>query len=200
MLCPNRNLLVSIPILTGVNGSQRTRPFLAPFLQCSFCQMHQHQFVCDPIVTNSEVHTLQCEKKSSTDHRPVSGKGGSRQQQQQHPAVLSTFLINHPIRLLTHPYLLLAYLAFVAYWPSLWADLVFDDRPAIVENKDLRPDTHWSRVWFDDFWGTPLKSVSLKGSVFLSCSPSPNGLKLAMNVRYRIIEEWKASVWLFVFC
>lgn len=62
----------------------------------------------------------------------------------------------------THPYLLLTYLttlSFAAYWPSLWAELVFDDRPAIIENKDLHWTSPWSQLWFNDYWGTPLKSV-----------------------------------------
>ena len=62
---------------------------------------------------------------------------------------------------LFHPYLVLTYLTFAAYWPSLWADLVFDDRPAIIENKDLRWQSSWSQLWSNDYWGTSLKSVCI---------------------------------------
>lgn len=60
----------------------------------------------------------------------------------------------------THPYLLLACLSFVAYSPSLRANLVFDDRPAIVDNEDVRSPLVHRRLWSNDYWGTPLHSVS----------------------------------------
>ena len=55
---------------------------------------------------------------------------------------------------------LLIFLIFLVYWPSLNADLVFDDRPAIVDNQDLRPETPWIFLLFNDYWGTDITSVS----------------------------------------
>lgn len=74
--------------------------------------------------------------------------------------LMETFIINI-INLLFHPNMLLTYLILISYWPSLWAEeLVFDDQPAIIHNKDIRPDTSWYKIWLNDYWGTPLKSVS----------------------------------------
>ncbi|CAG0891652.1 unnamed protein product [Cyprideis torosa] len=47
-------------------------------------------------------------------------------------------------------------LASCAYLNSLSCDFVFDDVSAIKENKDLRPHVHWSSLWANDFWGTPM--------------------------------------------
>ncbi len=57
--------------------------------------------------------------------------------------------------------LFVAMLAFVVRWPSLKAVFVFDDRPALVNNKDIfnsSENESWSSVFQNDFWGTPLTS------------------------------------------
>ncbi|XP_055889730.1 protein O-mannosyl-transferase TMTC3-like isoform X3 [Biomphalaria glabrata] len=42
------------------------------------------------------------------------------------------------------------------YHNALWCGFVFDDMSAIVENKDLRPNTPFSDLFLNDFWGTPM--------------------------------------------
>ena len=193
IMLSSNNLFLPSPILTGLSVTQRTRPFVPLFLQCTFCQMHQHQFVCDPIVTTNtlsryiltvpdeqttEKHKMESEGKHplqpvsspspipTTPSPPPPPSCGSTllksiiQNVRSESFVMVASVCNPIIRTLLHPYLLLTYLSFVAYWPSLWAGFVFDDRPAIIENKDLRPDVPWNRIWFDDYWGTTLKSVS----------------------------------------
>uniref|UniRef100_A0A8C1ZM94 dolichyl-phosphate-mannose--protein mannosyltransferase n=1 Tax=Cyprinus carpio TaxID=7962 RepID=A0A8C1ZM94_CYPCA len=39
-------------------------------------------------------------------------------------------------------------------------DFVFDDSEAIINNKDLNPDTPLSNIWKNDFWGSNLSSNS----------------------------------------
>ncbi|XP_015921706.1 protein O-mannosyl-transferase Tmtc3 [Parasteatoda tepidariorum] len=51
---------------------------------------------------------------------------------------------------------IIAISSFMCYANSLNCGLVFDDRPAIVENMDLRPKTALSNLLFNDFWGTPM--------------------------------------------
>ena len=58
------------------------------------------------------------------------------------------------------PYLLVVVVCCLSYWPSIWGQLVFDDRPAIIDNKDLRPNTPLYRLFQNDFWGTPIHKVS----------------------------------------
>ena len=58
-----------------------------------------------------------------------------------------------------NPYFLLVLVCCVTYWPSIWGQLVFDDRPAIIENKDLRSHTPLYRLFQNDYWGTPLYKV-----------------------------------------
>lgn len=55
--------------------------------------------------------------------------------------------------------------AFVAYWPSLHGDFVYDDRPAILDNKDVSGQSGWLDIFRNDYWGTPIHSVC---SPFLS--------------------------------
>lgn len=53
-------------------------------------------------------------------------------------------------------------LATVAcYWPSLYGELAFDDRPALIDNKDIRPGTPLYRLFLHDYWGQPLNEVSV---------------------------------------
>ncbi|GFY07799.1 uncharacterized protein TNCV_4287351 [Trichonephila clavipes] len=49
--------------------------------------------------------------------------------------------------------------AFICYLNSLSCGLVFDDQPAIRDNKDLRPTTPLSNLLYNDFWGTPMHRV-----------------------------------------
>lgn len=57
-----------------------------------------------------------------------------------------------------HPlhYLLVATAACICYHNALECGFVFDDMSAIRDNKDLRPTTPISNLWWDDFWGTPI--------------------------------------------
>ena len=44
------------------------------------------------------------------------------------------------------------------YLNSLDCQLVFDDRAAIVDNQDLRPEYPWSNLLWHDFWGEDIHS------------------------------------------
>lgn len=46
------------------------------------------------------------------------------------------------------------------YCNTLDCELVYDDKSAIVNNKDLRPTSAWSNLLVDDFWGTPMSDRS----------------------------------------
>uniref|UniRef100_A0A0K2UVT7 dolichyl-phosphate-mannose--protein mannosyltransferase n=1 Tax=Lepeophtheirus salmonis TaxID=72036 RepID=A0A0K2UVT7_LEPSM len=54
------------------------------------------------------------------------------------------------------PYFLLWALTALCYWNGLFCDLVFDDVSAVRDNKDLRPSTPITNIFFNDFWGTPM--------------------------------------------
>ena len=47
----------------------------------------------------------------------------------------------------------------VCYIRSLECGFCFDDMSAIVDNKDLRPRTPISQLFWNDFWGTPMAKV-----------------------------------------
>ena len=49
-----------------------------------------------------------------------------------------------------------AIIAIVLYSNTLDCGLCFDDVSAITNNEDLRPNTPWSALLFNDFWGTPM--------------------------------------------
>ena len=44
----------------------------------------------------------------------------------------------------------------VVYLNTLDCGFCFDDEQAIIKNGDLRPETPWSNLLFNDFWGTPM--------------------------------------------
>nr|XP_046920645.1 protein O-mannosyl-transferase Tmtc3-like [Dermatophagoides farinae] len=76
---------------------------------------------------------------------------------------ISTIMINIIkliMKIIYSPSMILFILIIISYWPTFYAELVFDDRPAIIQNDDLRSSkTSWTQLWFNDYWGTPLKST-----------------------------------------
>ena len=58
------------------------------------------------------------------------------------------------------PSLVVATVAVAVYWNALQCGFVFDDISAIKDNKDLRPHTPLSNIFFNDFWGTLMTKVS----------------------------------------
>ena len=55
--------------------------------------------------------------------------------------------------------IILAITVLATYYNSLDCQFVFDDMSAIVENKDLRPETPVWNLFLNDFWGTPMNKV-----------------------------------------
>ncbi|KAL1506759.1 hypothetical protein ABEB36_006062 [Hypothenemus hampei] len=51
---------------------------------------------------------------------------------------------------------IIALTCIACYYNSSHCDFVFDDISAIKENRDLRPHTPISNLFFNDFWGTPM--------------------------------------------
>ncbi len=49
-----------------------------------------------------------------------------------------------------------ALVSIAVYLNTLYSGFCFDDRSAIVDNKDLRPSSSWSDLLWNDFWGTPM--------------------------------------------
>jgi hypothetical protein len=63
-------------------------------------------------------------------------------------------------QLLVLPSLAVFILATAVYWNAMQCGFVFDDISAIKDNKDLRPHTPLSNLFFNDFWGTLMTKVS----------------------------------------
>ena len=53
---------------------------------------------------------------------------------------------------------LCALVAASLYANTLDCGMCFDDETAIIDNKDLRPETPWSNLLWNDFWGVPMQS------------------------------------------
>ncbi len=54
------------------------------------------------------------------------------------------------------PAVFCALLGIVLYLNTLDCGLCFDDVSAITNNNDLRPETPWANLIWNDFWGTPM--------------------------------------------
>ncbi|XP_046903092.1 protein O-mannosyl-transferase TMTC4 isoform X2 [Hypomesus transpacificus] len=65
-----------------------------------------------------------------------------------------------PKLLPVHAKLGVALLALLCFINSYDGDFVFDDSEAIINNKDLNPDTPLNNIWINDFWGSNLSSNS----------------------------------------
>ena len=66
-----------------------------------------------------------------------------------------------PFALWGLPSVVVFVVATAAYWNALQCGFVFDDISAIKDNKDLRPHTPLSNLFFNDFWGTLMTKVIL---------------------------------------
>ena len=51
-----------------------------------------------------------------------------------------------------------ASVGFLIYLNSLGLQFCFDDEIAIIRNQDVRTNTSWSTLLYDDFWGQPISS------------------------------------------
>lgn len=47
-------------------------------------------------------------------------------------------------------------LGLALYLNTLSADFCYDDSRAIKTNQDLLPETPWTHIFYNDFWGTLL--------------------------------------------
>ncbi|XP_076343835.1 protein O-mannosyl-transferase Tmtc3-like isoform X2 [Tachypleus tridentatus] len=56
----------------------------------------------------------------------------------------------------TEHYILVSLAACVCYLNSLQCGFAFDDMSAIRDNRDLRPQTPITNLFWNDFWGTPI--------------------------------------------
>ena len=69
---------------------------------------------------------------------------------------------------------LLVLLVAVCYHNTLPCGFVFDDTFAIVDNKDLRPETPVTNLLWDDFWGTPMHKVCWGERLYHTSAKTPN--------------------------
>ncbi|KAK6636502.1 hypothetical protein RUM43_010163 [Polyplax serrata] len=53
---------------------------------------------------------------------------------------------------------------FLSYYNTLDAGFVYDDRRAILNNQDVLSTSPLSNIWYNDFWGTPIRSSGSHGS------------------------------------
>ena len=49
----------------------------------------------------------------------------------------------------------------VVYYNAVPCGFVFDDASAVRDNADLRPSSPWSNLIWNDFWGSPMHTVSI---------------------------------------
>ena len=88
----------------------------------------------------------------------------------------------------------------VCYLKALDCEFCFDDVSAIIDNKDLRPRTPVINLFWNDFWGTPMRMV---GNSFYQNQPSHEKSYLSI-MHFEILlkpmhSDLKGSVmWLFV--
>lgn len=67
------------------------------------------------------------------------------------------------------PSVVVVAVATAIYWNAIQCGFVFDDISAIKDNKDLRPHTPLSNLFFNDFWGTLMTKVNYFSIFTVSC-------------------------------
>ncbi|KAM6946240.1 protein O-mannosyl-transferase TMTC2 [Aplochiton taeniatus] len=75
--------------------------------------------------------------------------------------------------------------ALVLYVNTLGADFCYDDSRAIKTNQDLLPETPWTNIFYDDFWGTVLTHSGSHKSYRPLCT-----LSFRLNHALGGLEPW----------
>ena len=52
--------------------------------------------------------------------------------------------------------LVCAAVAVLVYLDTLDCELCYDDNEGVIKNEDLRPNSSWTQLIWNDFWGTPM--------------------------------------------
>ncbi|XP_050929487.1 protein O-mannosyl-transferase TMTC2 isoform X1 [Lates calcarifer] len=81
--------------------------------------------------------------------------------------------------------LLCGAVALVLYVNTLGADFCYDDSRAIKTNQDLLPETPWTNIFYDDFWGTLLTHSGSHKSYRPLCT-----LSFRLNHAVGELEPW----------
>ncbi|XP_060892676.1 protein O-mannosyl-transferase TMTC2 [Labrus mixtus] len=81
--------------------------------------------------------------------------------------------------------LLCSAVALVLYVNTLGADFCYDDSRAIKTNQDLLPETPWTNIFYDDFWGTLLTHSGSHKSYRPLCT-----LSFRLNHALGGLEPW----------
>ncbi|XP_067358073.1 protein O-mannosyl-transferase TMTC2 isoform X1 [Channa argus] len=81
--------------------------------------------------------------------------------------------------------LLCSAVALVLYVNTLGADFCYDDSRAIKTNQDLFPETPWTNIFYDDFWGTLLTHSGSHKSYRPLCT-----LSFRLNHAVGGLEPW----------
>uniref|UniRef100_A0A8C5WH57 Protein O-mannosyl-transferase TMTC2 n=1 Tax=Leptobrachium leishanense TaxID=445787 RepID=A0A8C5WH57_9ANUR len=81
--------------------------------------------------------------------------------------------------------LLSSALGLVLYLNTLGADFCYDDSRAIKTNQDLLPDTPWTQIFFNDFWGTLLTHSGSHKSYRPLCT-----LSFRLNYTFGGLDPW----------
>ncbi|KAL6107106.1 tmtc2 [Pungitius sinensis] len=75
--------------------------------------------------------------------------------------------------------------ALVLYVNTLGADFCYDDSRAVKTNQDLLPETPWTNIFYDDFWGTLLTHSGSHKSYRPLCT-----LSFRLNHAVGGLEPW----------
>ncbi|CAH2277650.1 transmembrane and TPR repeat-containing 2 isoform X1 [Pelobates cultripes] len=76
-------------------------------------------------------------------------------------------------------------LGLVLYLNTLGADFCYDDSRAIKTNQDLLPETPWTQIFFNDFWGTLLTHSGSHKSYRPLCT-----LSFRLNYTFGGLDPW----------
>ncbi|KAM4675119.1 protein O-mannosyl-transferase TMTC2 [Discoglossus pictus] len=76
-------------------------------------------------------------------------------------------------------------LGLVLYLNTLGADFCYDDSRAIKTNQDLLPETPWTHIFFNDFWGTLLTHSGSHKSYRPLCT-----LSFRLNYSFGDLDPW----------
>ncbi|XP_074598781.1 transmembrane O-mannosyltransferase targeting cadherins 2 [Brevipalpus obovatus] len=82
-------------------------------------------------------------------------------------------------------YFIITLVSIGLYFNTLDANFAYDDSRAIESNQDLRPNTPWTKIFTNDFWGTPLSHSGSHKSYRPLCT-----LSFRLNYMLHQLRPW----------
>ena len=97
-------------------------------------------------------------KQNDDINKNIKGKRDDRSTDEDKYLYLNDDFLLLPKLTYTHASLATAFTTLLCFWQTQYAQFTFDDNTAILSNKDIQTSSPLTNIFYNDFWGTYIKS------------------------------------------